>query len=93
MRALLPDGGDALFAEIARQRANREPYSLEYRIRPPAQAERTLRIVMTNEFEDDERIALFAVAMDVTEQVRREQALEAARRVRCCWRRRRRSWP
>jgi GGDEF domain-containing protein len=79
MRALLPDGGDALFAEIGRQRASREPYSLEYRIRPPEQDERTLRIVVNNEFEGDERVALFAVAMDVTAQVRREQALEVAR--------------
>lgn len=79
MRDLLPDGGDTLFAEIRRQRANREPYSFEYRIHPRGQAERVLRIVITNEFDGDTRVALFAVAMDVTEQVRREQALEVAR--------------
>jgi diguanylate cyclase (GGDEF)-like protein len=80
LRGLLPDGGEALFSEIARQRDNREPYSFEYRIRPPAGTERVLRIVVTNEFNGrDQRIALFAVAMDVTEQVRREEALELAR--------------
>jgi diguanylate cyclase (GGDEF)-like protein len=79
MRNLLPDGGDALFAEIGRHRANREPYSFEYRIQPPGTPERVLRIVINNEFEGGERVALFAVAMDVTEQVRREQALEVAR--------------
>jgi diguanylate cyclase (GGDEF)-like protein len=36
-------------------------------------------VVINNEFDNGERVALFAVAMDVTEQVRREQALEAAR--------------
>jgi diguanylate cyclase (GGDEF)-like protein len=79
MRSLLPDGGEALFAEIARQRASREPYSFEYRIHPPGKAERVLRMVVTNEFEGDKRVALFAVAIDVTEQVRREEALEVAR--------------
>jgi diguanylate cyclase (GGDEF)-like protein len=79
MRDLLPDGGEALFAEIARQRDNREPYNLEYSIRPSDQTERILRIVINNEFEGDKRVALFAVAIDVTEQVRRERALEIAR--------------
>lgn len=79
VRSLLPDGGEALFGEIARQRDNRSPYSFEYRIRPPGKSERVLRMVVTNEFEHDRRVALFAVAVDVTEQVRREQALEAAR--------------
>jgi diguanylate cyclase (GGDEF)-like protein len=79
MRGLLPDGGERLFAEIARQRDNREPYRFEYRIRPPGQDERVLRMVVTNEFEGGRRVALFAVAIDVTEQVRREQALEVAR--------------
>jgi diguanylate cyclase (GGDEF)-like protein len=80
LRELLPDGGDALFSQIARQRDNREPYSFEYSIRPPAGPERVLRMVVTNEFnEGNQRIALFAVAMDVTEQARREEALELAR--------------
>ena len=80
VRDLMPDGGEALFAEIASNRANREPYSLEVRIRPPGGAERILRMVVINEFdEQDERVALFGVAMDVTEQVLREQALDQAR--------------
>jgi diguanylate cyclase (GGDEF)-like protein/PAS domain S-box-containing protein len=80
VRALMPDGGEALFAEIARNRANREPYSLEIRIQPPGGTERILRMVVMNEFdESDERVALFGVAMDVTEQVLREQALDQAR--------------
>jgi diguanylate cyclase (GGDEF)-like protein len=81
LRELLPDGGEALFSEIARQRDNREPYSFEYRIRPPGATERVLRIVVTNEFNDrEQRIGLFAVAMDVTERARREEALELARK-------------
>lgn len=80
VRNLMPDGGEALFGEIARNRANREPYSLENRIRPPGGTERILRMVLINEFDETgERVALFAVAMDVTEQVRREEALEQAR--------------
>jgi diguanylate cyclase (GGDEF)-like protein len=80
LRGLLPDGGEALFAEIARQRDNREPYRFEYDIRPPEGPERILRIVATNEFDaEGQRTALFAVAMDVTEEVRRQGALELAR--------------
>jgi len=80
VRDLMPDGGEALFGEIARNRTNREPYSLENRIRPPGGTERILRMVVTNEFDDDgTRVALFGVAMDVTEQVLREQALDQAR--------------
>ena len=80
VRDLMPDGGKALFAEIACNRANREPYSLEVRIRAPDSAERILRMVVMNEFDESgERIALFGVAMDVTEQVLRERALDQAR--------------
>jgi diguanylate cyclase (GGDEF)-like protein/PAS domain S-box-containing protein len=80
VRHLMPDGGEALFGEIARNRANREPYSLEIRIRPPGGAERILRMVVTNEFDETgTRVALFGVVMDVTEQVRREEALDQAR--------------
>ena len=80
VRELMPDGGEALFAEIARNRDNREPYSLEIRIRTPSGAERILRMVVINEFDDaGERVALFGVAMDVTEQVQREAALDQAR--------------
>jgi len=80
LRELLPDGGDALFSEIARHRDNREPYSFDYRVRPPGSPERVLRIIVTNEFDGaGRRTAVFAVALDVTEQVRREEALELAR--------------
>jgi diguanylate cyclase (GGDEF)-like protein/PAS domain S-box-containing protein len=81
VREVLADRGEALFSEIARRRDAHEPYSFEHRIRPPGGTERILRIVATNEFDErGERIALFAVAMDVTEQVRREQALDLARK-------------
>lgn len=77
---LLPDGGDALFGQIASNRSNREPFTFEYRIKPPNDMERSLRISVRNHFDvKGERVALFAVAMDVTDQVRREEALEAAR--------------
>ena len=80
MRDLLPDGGEALFGEFASHREDIEPYSFDYRIKPPNGPERFLRIVVKNEFgSDGRRAALFAVAMDVTEQIRREQALNLAR--------------
>jgi diguanylate cyclase (GGDEF)-like protein/PAS domain S-box-containing protein len=81
VRDLLPDGGEQLFGEIAAHRESPEPYSFEYRISPPDGRERVLKIHVSNEFgEDGERAALFAVAMDVTEQVEREQALDHARK-------------
>lgn len=77
---LLPDGGDALFGQVASNRSNREPFTFEYRIKPPNDVERFLRISVRNQFDaKGERVALFAVAMDVTDQVRREEALEMAR--------------
>ena len=81
VRAVLPDGGEQLFGEIAAHRDDREPYSFEYRTSPPGGDERILKIHVSNEFDEaGERSALFAVAMDVTEQVQREQALDQARK-------------
>jgi diguanylate cyclase (GGDEF)-like protein/PAS domain S-box-containing protein len=80
IREFLPDGGDRLFGELAAHRDDRRPYSFEYSIAPRDGDERILRVHVTNEFDESgERIALFAVAMDVTEQVRREKALREAR--------------
>ena len=80
IRNLLPDGGTKLFDELTRNRHEREPYSFNYTIKPPDRTERILRVSILNEYDvAGRRLALFGVAMDVTEQVRREQALELAR--------------
>ena len=80
IRRLLPDGGKALFEQLTRNRHKREPYSFNYTIKPPDRPERILRISILNEYDmHGARLALFGVAMDVTEQVRREQALELAK--------------
>lgn len=80
IRDLLPDGGEELFGALSAHRQSLEPYSFEYRIRMPDESERMLRIHVTNEFDDNgERSALFAVAIDVTDQVQREEALHRAR--------------
>ncbi|TIX50508.1 sensor domain-containing diguanylate cyclase [Alteraurantiacibacter aquimixticola] len=81
IRDLMPDGGSELFGQIAVHRGEREPYGFTYRVAPYGEEEeRILHISVLNEFDDaGERIALFAVAMDVTEQARREEALEEAR--------------
>jgi diguanylate cyclase (GGDEF)-like protein len=80
IRELLPDSGERLFGELAAHREDRRPYSFEYSVVPSHGDERMLRVHVTNEFDDEgERIALFAVAMDVTEQTRRETALREAR--------------
>lgn len=80
IRDLLPDGGDVLFGEIARQREEREPFSFDYTIKPPDGPERILRISILNEFDEAGiRTAIFGVAIDVTRQVHREQALDLAR--------------
>ncbi len=80
VRALLPDGGQELFDRIARHRDDWEPYSFNYRVHPEDKTERTLRISILNEFDAaGERIALFAVAIDVPDHVRREEALDKAR--------------
>lgn len=80
VRHRLPNGGEEVFGQIARNRETVGTYSFTYRIRPANQLERVLRMSMFNEFDKfGNRIAVFGVAMDVTEQVRREEALDAAR--------------
>ncbi|WAT17892.1 diguanylate cyclase [Aurantiacibacter sp. MUD11] len=80
VRPLLPDGGEELFSQIAQHREDREPFAFDYRIKPPGETERILRIAVQNEFDMlGKRIGVFGVAMDVTEQIRREEALDLAR--------------
>lgn len=80
LRKLLPDGGETMFRKIAKRSEEREPFSFDYRIKPPHGTERILRISVLNEFDNEgRRIAVFGAAMDVTEQVHREQALDLAR--------------
>ncbi len=80
MRHRLPDGGSEVFGQIARNQETVGTYTFIYRIRPTNQLERVLRMTMLNEFDQrGERTAVFGVAMDVTEQVRREEALDVAR--------------
>ena len=80
VRDLLPDGGMELYAQVAQNEDRHEPYDFDLRIRPGGE-ERTLRMSIVNEFDARGiRSALFGVAIDVTEHIRREQALEEARR-------------
>ena len=80
MRHLLPDGGKDLFEQLTANRHERDPFSFNYTIKPPDGPERILRISILNEYDmHGARLALFGVAMDVTDQVRREEALELAR--------------
>jgi integral membrane sensor domain MASE1 len=80
IRHLLPDGGKALFAKLAEYHDTRIPYTFEYSVTHPDGSEHILKMNVFNEFDaDGVRVALFAVAMDVTEQVRREDALRRAR--------------
>ncbi|APE28274.1 sensor domain-containing diguanylate cyclase [Aurantiacibacter gangjinensis] len=77
---MMPDGGEEFYGAIRDNRENRDTYSFSYRVKPPNQTERILRIAILNEFDlTGKRISVFGVAMDVTEQVRREEALDLAR--------------
>jgi len=80
IRHLLPDGGERLFGKLAEFHDTRIPYSFEYPVDHSDGTEHILKMNVFNEFNPDgARTALFAVAMDVTEQVRREEALKRAR--------------
>ncbi|MGX7895789.1 diguanylate cyclase [Tsuneonella sp. HG222] len=79
IRELLPDGGTELFGLIAARRESRIPYSFDYRIQPPVGHEKILRMNAFNEFSGDRRSAIFAVAMDVTDQRIRERSLDRER--------------
>src|SRR4029079_16643352 len=58
----------------------RIPYTFEYRVRHPDDSEHVLKMNAFNEFDrDGRRVALLAVAMDTTEQARREETLKLAR--------------
>jgi diguanylate cyclase (GGDEF)-like protein len=80
IRHLLPDGGERLFGRLAEYHDTRIPYTFDYAVTHPDGSEHILKMNVFNEFDaDGARVALFAVAMDVTEQVRREEALRRAR--------------
>jgi diguanylate cyclase (GGDEF)-like protein len=80
IRDLLPDCGAMLFARLAEHRDVRIPYTFDYSVTHRDGSEHILKMNVFNEFgPDGNRVALFAVAMDVTEQVHREEALRSAR--------------
>jgi diguanylate cyclase (GGDEF)-like protein len=82
IRSLLADRGEELFTKLAEHRETRIPYTVEYAVRHPDGDERKLKMNVFNEFDGEgKRTALFAAAMDVTEQARREQALKQAREL------------
>ena len=78
--ALMPDGGEEFCSHIRANRDNRDTYSFTYSVKPAGETERMLRIAVLNEYDvRGTRIGVFGVAMDVTQQVRREEALDLAR--------------
>ncbi|MDF1833717.1 MAG: diguanylate cyclase [Alteraurantiacibacter sp. bin_em_oilr2.035] len=80
VRSYLPEDGEGLFSQYRLHKKTRDPYSFDYIIPLDNGAERVLRLSVLNEFDDDgRRIAIFVVAMDVTEQIEREQALDFER--------------
>jgi len=80
IRDLLQAGGDAIFDELDRNCRENDLYSFNCRIKPVDGPERILRFSARNDFGPaGVRKAVFAVAMDVTGQVRREEALDLAR--------------
>ena len=77
---VMSDNGTTLRRQIEDNRDAREPFQFDLTIKPAEGPERILRASILNEFDGaGKRIALFGVAMDVTQQVRREQALDLAR--------------
>ena len=77
---VMSDHGTQLRTQIEDNRDARQPFQFDLTIKPGDGPERILRASMVNEFDaDGRRLALFGVAMDVTRQVRREQALELAK--------------
>ena len=80
IRDLLQSGGDTVFDELDRNCRESAPFSFDCRIKPTTGPERILRFSAQNDFNAaGVRKAVFAVAMDVTGQVRREEALDLAR--------------
>ena len=77
---VMSDNGTVLRRQIEQNDETREPFTFDLTIKPLEGPERILRASILNEFDQSgRRIALFGVAMDVTRQVRREQALDLAR--------------
>jgi len=80
IRDLLLVGGETIFDELDRHCREPEPYTFNCRVKPMDGPERILRISARNDFgTGGARQAVFAVAKDVTGQVRREEALDLAR--------------
>jgi diguanylate cyclase (GGDEF)-like protein len=80
IRHLLPDDGERLFRKLAEHHDTRIPYTFDHAVTHLDGSEHILKMNVFNEFDGNGvRVALFAVAMDVTEQVQRERALKQAR--------------
>jgi len=80
IRDLLQGGGETVFDELERNCRENAAYSFDCRIKPVDGPERILRFSAQNIFDPaGMRKSVFAVAMDVTGQVRREEALDLAR--------------
>ncbi len=80
LKRILPDKGERLFFELEQNKADPLPYTFDYQAKPLDGPERILRMSMLNEFDrEGERVAVFGVAIDVTDQIRREEALDLAR--------------
>ncbi|MBO9497858.1 MAG: diguanylate cyclase [Novosphingobium sp.] len=80
IKAMLPDGGDELFGQLAHHSSDKGRYSFEYRVRPPHGDERILKMYATNHFAPDGGLAqMFGVVVDVTEHHQRQEALDKER--------------
>jgi len=81
MRRLLPEGWRTLLRHSARHRRMRHPFGFAFPLERGTGEARMLRIKIRADFDrQGRRVALFAVAMDITDQVARERKLEQARR-------------
>jgi diguanylate cyclase (GGDEF)-like protein len=80
IRAMLPDGGEELFGQLALHATDRGSYGFEYRVRTPQGDLRILKMQARNEFDQDGKLAcMFGVVMDVTDHHRREDQLDRER--------------
>lgn len=79
--AMITDGGVSLREKTLANRDNRHPYTLEFTIRRSDGEERFLRMIAVNEFDESGQMyEIFGVTLDMTDQQRREDALDQARK-------------
>lgn len=77
---MMPDGGATFYSALERHKRDRNPFAFEFEATRFDGEDRTLRVIVRNEFDDAGKLVEWqGVALDVTDSNRRLEELESER--------------